>query len=115
MNTAILDQNPNQLSLDKQNEYLATILHAILDSVALSDEAADCLEVFGDYEWQPTRDADPDEFRELLEAGKNGEMTVVELDEFMDMVSVEGTVHLYFFVRKAKNVVAERSQGQQRE
>lgn len=100
----ILDQDYNQLSLEKKNEYLLKVLHGLLDSAALERdaEAKDCLELFHEYDWEPKEGVNRERFAALLEQGREDNLSLKELDEFLEMVSGSGwqEPHVYFLIRK---------------
>ncbi|MDH5327682.1 MAG: hypothetical protein OEY58_19685 [Gammaproteobacteria bacterium] len=95
------------LSVQQQNVYLKHILSALVYSAPLDGESSDALEVFGDYQWEPRPGVDSGLFDDLLEKGHSGSMDPGQLDQFMDMVTATGQVHLYFWIRKALGVLKE--------
>lgn len=77
----LLDKLTNSVALDKGEEYL------------------DCLTVFSTTEWQMKAGANEERYQQLLNKGNEDEMSMEEMDEFMDMVSEDGQTHVYHTMR----------------
>lgn len=83
------------------------ILEELLNSsnLSASAEAKDCLDVFHEYEWLMKDGCDEDVYANLLDKGIAGEMSLKELDQFMDMVSKDGQHHIYFSIYEGCKVL----------
>ncbi|MDH5327629.1 MAG: hypothetical protein OEY58_19420 [Gammaproteobacteria bacterium] len=103
----IADRDTSSLTVSEQNSLMKVILEELVHSAALDDQANDVLEVFDDYDWRCRDDADQAAFQCLREKGNDGTMSYAELDQFLDLVSASGPVHLYFWIRKARHVLSE--------
>ena len=112
MTPSILDNNYETLSLSEKVTYLTEILTGFTESVILSDEYKDALQVFSDYEWIPKADDNITRFNLLLEQGQNDVLDYDELNEFIDMVSASGQYHLYFLIRKANRLPTSFNHGE---
>lgn len=89
-----------------------SLLEKLLGSIALNkdSEAKDCLEVFDQYNWQMTDGENQVEFDRLKQLGNLGEMSVVELNAFMEMTSDEGEHHNYLTIINAEKLVSDNKQ-----
>jgi hypothetical protein len=105
----LLDKDYNSLSLQDKNSYLLEILSGLVGCSALEDEANDAREVFEEYDWVAKSGADEELFNNLLTIGKSHDMSVCDIDDFMELVSESGQYHLYYLVRKARDVVSYKS------
>ena len=93
------------LSLQEKNTLLKSLLKEMVHSAVLDGQAEDALDVFDEYPWICRDDADPVEFQRLRQKGLEGSMSLPELDQFSNLVSVSGEVHLYCWIRKAMHIV----------
>ncbi len=103
---ALLDRDYISLSLQEQNAYLTHIISGLIESPSLdmNVEARDLLNHFSDFHFNAKEGVDPSEFNPLIASGNNGELDVTALNTVMDRVSVDGFLHLYYFLRKAASI-----------
>lgn len=66
------------------------------------DQYSDCLSVFSDYDWQVKAVSNQERFQQLMDKGIQGSLSMEEMDEFMDMVSDEGSPHIYHTLRMSE-------------
>lgn len=100
-----LPDNITQLLTQSRDCMGELIDSAFLDA---SELASDCLEVFSCYEWEPLKglnDKQLARFNQLLGLGDREEMTNQQLSEFIELVSGDGQVHIYYRRVQARKLV----------
>lgn len=96
------EQTIHALQLTKGDvKELYEILESINDSIT-NEELNDCNKVLQDIPWEMKPGEDKRRFEELLTQGTYDGLDQVEMDEFMDMVSKDGPIHVYHLVRRAE-------------